>query len=94
MNIDVATFKLFLPSFKSTNDAYIQLHLDAASRVCVEDVYGDLMAEAVFYYAAHRMALEPSGMNARLDKTTSATTYGEHWKRIALSVGAAGWRVT
>lgn len=93
MNLDVATFKAFLPAFKSANDTTVQLYLDESAACVDAEVLGDRYTQAVFYRAAHMLALDPSGQAAKLVLKFGTTTYWVHYLQLCKESAAGGYRV-
>lgn len=93
MNLDAATFKTFLPEFRSTGDAQIALVLTEAAKGVDAELFGETYEQAVFYRAAHMLALSPQGQSAKLVATLGGTTYQKHYERLCRECGAGGFRV-
>ncbi len=96
MDVTVANFKTFLPTFKDVAERYIELYLEQAALSCDAELYGDKQAMAVFYTAAHMMALNPEGGGAKMTAPpagVAATVYSAHLKSLQLGIGACGFRV-
>jgi Protein of unknown function (DUF4054) len=92
MALDVSTFKLSFPEFKSTADEMVEAYLVRAATHCDAEAYLTKYEDAVLYRCAHMLALSPQGASAKLVNKDGSTTYGMHFDDIRREV-AAGWRV-
>lgn len=82
MAINYATFIAGFPEFVKAPTTLVQYHLARATAEVSEDYFGDLREDAVFYLAAHRMALSPYGQAAKLAPEKGATTYEKHFQEL------------
>lgn len=93
MTLDAATFKLFLPEFRSTGDSHITLHLAEAAKGVDAELFGETYEQAVFYRTAHMLALSPQGQAAKMSAKDGSTSYEKHYARLCRECGAGGFRV-
>ncbi len=92
MAIDVATFVTRFPEFTSAASAEVTVVLAEAQRRVDQAVFDDKYEEAVFYKAAHLLAISPFGRNARMVSKAGTTTYHTAFNQLAREV-TPGFRV-
>lgn len=80
------------PEFQSAPESLVRAALKEAARHVDECVFGTQTDDAIYWKAAHILAIKPFGRNARLVNKDGSTTYGEHFMKLAKSV-TAGFRV-
>jgi hypothetical protein len=106
MALTVAAFKTFFPEFAITGDAakiaardaMIQLYIDDATTEIGDywkDVCGrDWTDKGVKYLAAHKLAISPFGLNAKLSSKEGKSVYGEEYMRLSRIVSFGRGRVS
>lgn len=94
MAMTVSRFRLELPEFADPNipDAYIQAYLDEAASELEAEIWEGKLDAGIKYKAAHKMALSPQGMAAKLVDSKGESVYNVHYERLAKTV-ASGFRV-
>jgi hypothetical protein len=96
---DLPTFKAQFPEFvsqSSARDPFLQSFLNAAALEIDPVVWGNMTDQGIYYLAAHKLAISPSGNSAKLIPKTSgyqSTTYGQEWE-LMLSKVASGYGTT
>ena len=78
-------FPEFLELFEEAPET-ITRALSAAEKFCDSGIWGDRYEDGVFYKAAHLLAMQPFGENARLSKQDNKTTYGEVFAEMKLAL--------
>lgn len=90
--IDLTSFRVRFPEFKTTPDATVIVVLNQAAARIDASVYGDLTDEAHGYLAAHILAVSPFGKDSRLQSDKADSVYGKQLRSLISLVGA-GWGV-
>lgn len=86
-------FRIRFPEFVRIGDEMIKAFLADAALELDANVLGNKYDAAQGYLAAHKLALSPAGVNARLsDPKDGTTTYNRHFKAI-IRKAAMGFRV-
>lgn len=89
--LDRAAFVLRFPEFavmNTKNPNTVQAALDDAEARTSATVFADSTDEAHGLLAAHILARNPGGTNARLKKDETKTTYGEARKELDTFFGS------
>lgn len=92
MAMTLSRFRLEQPEFLEVPDTFIQAYLDEATLELDVEIWGDKLDAGIKYLAAHKMALSPQGMAAKLVDSKGNSTYNVHWELLAKSI-ASGFRV-
>ena len=81
MAVTPAEFKVRFSEFSEVADADISPKLADASAFLDEGAWGttDLYERAVYYYAAHLLAISPYGQQLQLVNDNGSTVYGEQF---------------
>lgn len=97
------TFESFItrfPEFARNPDdlsgafqGWIEAHIAAAVIETPSSVWGAMQDEGVYYLAAHKLAISPFGIAAKLGSKNGESVYGVERKRLNCVV-ASGGRVT
>lgn len=86
-------FRTRFPEFKLIGDEMVKAFMADAALELDANVLGTKYDAAQGYLAAHKLALSPAGVNARLsDSKDGTTTYSRHFKAI-IRKSASGFRV-
>ena len=88
--LNIAAFRAhFTPTFDNTPDALVQAKLDEA-QVEINATIWDAHAEKGHaYLAAHLIAVDPGGRDARLAAKDGESIYGTEFTRLAKIVGGS-----
>jgi hypothetical protein len=91
----VDTFLTRHPAFADVDLALISACLDAAAEEVDAEVFGARTNEAHGLLTAHKLAMDPMGLNARLilKDGTPSTTYWPQWLEL-VQANCSGFRVT
>lgn len=93
MAVTAAEFKVRFKEFAQVADEDIDPKLADAQAFTDEAAFGtaDLHDRAVYYYAAHLLAISPFGQQLQLVSDNGKTVYGEHYfNRILPLIGRRG----
>jgi hypothetical protein len=89
MTVTVDQIQAEFPEFASTDPVLIGYKLADAQRLISADVFGNLVDDAVKYYACHLVALAPHGEFARLVESAepggASTTYERQYLKLVRS---------
>jgi hypothetical protein len=92
VTVTVASFKVAYPEFGKAGDAMLEAAL-VDIELEVSDDFGDSRDAAVMLRLADRLALSPSGRDARLDpKKATSSTYGERFQAMASALAVSATR--
>lgn len=83
--MDLLTFRLEFKEFDARKDPEIQAALDKAALDLDAEQLGNSYEAAHGYLTAHRLALSPPGIGARLVPATGDTTYWKHFRQICIN---------
>ena len=91
----VDTFLKRHPAFADVDLSLVSACLDAAALEVDAEVFGDRTNEAHGFLTAHKLAMDPMGLNARLilEDGTPSTTYWPQWEAL-VAANCSGFRVT
>jgi hypothetical protein len=78
MNLE--TFRLKYPEFRTASSAFVQSFLDDAATYLSRDVLGDQYDHAHGLKAAHLIATSPGGVMARMVAKDGTTTYSKAYE--------------
>jgi hypothetical protein len=89
--VEIATFKIRYPEFKSASDDLIEACLEDAALSVDATVYGAKYDLAHGLLAAHYLAMNPNGLQLRMQTEQGsvplvASHYGREFRRIRRSV--------
>lgn len=73
--MNLAAFRVRFPEFETAGDSFVQAALDSAALETDAKLLGGFYDEAHGLLAAHKLAMSPYGMNARLVNDDGKTTY-------------------
>lgn len=90
----LAAFRIRFPEFSQANDPFVNANLTAAALEVDTDAWGAKTDEGVMFLAAHKMALSPFGMNARMVSRDGSTTYWTNYHRLLRQVAFGLGRLT
>ncbi len=81
-------FIVRFPHFSNAPAAQVQVELANAARMVSTLLFAEQRDDAIGLLAAHRMALQPGGENARLKTLDgkSRTTYGDMYEDMLMNV--------
>jgi hypothetical protein len=86
-----ASFKSRWPEFVPIEDARVEAVLAEAALETDARVYGQSYDHAVGLLAAHKLAISPGGMQARLESKDGSTTYGKERAALSRKRGGGPW---
>lgn len=93
MSWTAATFKARWSEFAPTDDAVVQAALDEATRQINAAAFGARADDAIGLLAAHKLAVSPQGMSARLESDQGRTVYLAEYERLMRSAGGGPWAI-
>ena len=82
----VAVFLQGFPEFQGVPTPQIQFHMNGATAQVDPAFWGGKTDDGIYFLTAHRLALSPWGMNARLAEPDKATTYWQHYDALRAQV--------
>jgi hypothetical protein len=80
--MDLATFRVQYPEFKTALDPFVQAFLDAAAREINPTELGEAYDNAHGLLAAHKLAISPFGKQARMVNEDGSTTYEKEYDAV------------
>lgn len=88
----ISAFITKFPEFARAGTALVQAHLDAAALEIDTEIFATLADEAIYYLAAHRLALSPYGQTAKLvAEGKRTTTYQTHFRELQEKCCRGAW---
>lgn len=82
----LAEFRIRFPEFgdgtRGASDTLVERMLVTADNLNDPDTWGDSKYDAVYYKAAHLVALSPYGADMRLKSDNGQTVYGAEYNRL------------
>lgn len=97
MAVTIASLRAARPEFAPTPDAVLQAAIDDAVSEVDDRVFGAKADQAVSLLAAHKAAIAPFGLQARLDPKAQGdgahgtTTYGVEYDALVKQCGGGFW---
>jgi hypothetical protein len=80
--MNLATFRVQYPEFKSALDPFVQAFLDAAAREINPTELGEAYDNAHGLLTAHKLAISPFGKQARMVNEDGRTTYENEYDAV------------
>ncbi len=93
MSVTIASFKVRFPEFANTDPALVQAVIDEAAAETPARTWRHKADQGVLQLAAHKLAISPSGQDARLS-TDGRSTYLQERERLERQIAYRGPRVT
>lgn len=94
MAVTRATFIVRFPEFTSVSEAMWSAHHAAALQETPSETWGDWQDEGVMQLTAHKLAITPYGLNAKLSSKEGESVYGRERKRLDMIVAFGIGRVS
>lgn len=80
--MDLLTFRILAPEFRSADNEFVQGYLDAAAVMLNAAEYGAAYDTAHRLLASHMMAVTPFGRNARMLNDKGESTYESEFVKV------------
>ena len=90
--MDLPTFQLAYPIFRTTDAAYVELKLAMATRMVSSKVWGVNTDDGIGLLCAHWLTVDPFGSTTAI-KPNATSTYGEQFKAMKIAIIGGGFGV-
>lgn len=91
VTVTLSSFRVGYPEFEFADDSLINVKIVEAQNALDERVFGIRYDEAVSLMTAHKLAMAPGGMNARLVSDKGETTYNVQLQQIIRGSAGGPW---